>query len=302
MGYSGLAFRVRWYRRYDQPDWCPSSPVGEFSEEIYTVGSAIGLSIAQRSVMGNSQDRPHMERFAGEIKESIDAARPVVGYPDKDLNVAVAYGYEDAGGRTTFLWNAYGRSGLRVPTEQVGPWLMLLRDLGEPMGPKAALVQALTTPNWRRSRLEPWNRQPGQQASYLYGQEALRQWREDIGRADEFEPELRKKLFFVSWWCFDCLENARHAAARFLNERSRELDGQARSALAQAAGIYGQLAWKATEECFDKHAAFLGPWSGKTADDWTPEVRRREQELLAEIEAMDRNAAAEIDKALPALS
>ena len=111
-----------------------------------------------------------------------------------------------------------------------------------------------------------------------------------------------KKLFFVSWWCFDCLENARHAAARFLNDRVKELQGTARSALAQAAGIYGQMAWKATEECFDEHSVFLGPWSGKSIDDWTEAVRTREQEVLTEMEQADSQARTAIDRALAAIT
>lgn len=159
-----------------------------------------------------------------------------------------------------------------------------------------------TTSNWRRTRLEPWNRQAGQEVSYLYGPDALRQWRQDIAQAGEYSPEERKKLFFVSWWCFDCLENARHAAARFLDDRVKELQGTARSALAQAAGIYGQMAWKATEECFDEHSVFLGPWSGKTIDDWTDAVRTQEQEVLAEIEQADAQAHSAIDRALAAIT
>jgi len=300
MGYSGLAFRIRWYRRFDEPDWCPSSPVGEFSEEIETVARPIGWRMRQESEMG--KDRPAMERFAPAIRESIDAGRPVVGYPDKDLNVAVAYGYEDVDGRTTFLWNAYGRPGLRITAQEVGPWLMILEAPVEPMERTAALAQALATPNWRRTRLEPWNRQAGQNASYLYGRDAFEQWRQDIGQAGEYSLESRKKLFFVSWWCFDCLENARHTAARFLNDRAGELQGEARSTLAQAAGIYGQMAWKATEECFDKHNVFLGPWSGKTIDDWTEAVRTREQEILAEMERADSQARSAIDRALAAIT
>ena len=40
----------------------------------------------------------------------------------------------------------------------------------------------------------------------------------DIGRAHEFSIEAQKSLFFVSWWCFDCLVDARRAAATFINE------------------------------------------------------------------------------------
>jgi len=222
MGYSGLAFRVRWYRRFDQADWCPSSPVGEFSEEIRTVAGAIGWHVDQESQMG--KDQPQMNYAAPALRESIEDGRPVVGYPDSVLDVGVAYGYEEAEGRTTFLWNAYGRSGLRVPAEKVGPWLMFLRTRGKPMGPRAALMQALTTPNWRRKRLDPFQPKPGQDAAYLYGFDALRQWRNDIGQAEEFPPEQRKNLFFVSWWCFDCLVDARRG--REVSERTRRRTGR----------------------------------------------------------------------------
>ena len=246
-------------------------------------------------------ERVDMSEHADDICRSVDSGRPVVGYPDKDLNVGVAYGYEEAAASAVFLWNAYGRSALQVQAKDVGPWLLFLDAPQAAPSPAGALVQALTTPNWRRASLPAWNRKPGQDARYLCGPAALRQWREDLDLADRLSAEQRKKLFFVSWWCFDCLTDARHAAARFLNERAQELDGEARSALAQAAGIYGQWARNATEACFDKHEAFLGPWTGKTVDDWSADVRAREQAVLAEVEAMDTKAAGEIDKAVSAL-
>lgn len=299
MGASGLAFRIRWYRRFDQPDWCPSSPVGEFSEEILAVTDAIGWRIRQESRMGS--DKQDMSSCAQAICESIDAVRPVVGYPDADLNVAVCYGYERSGDETTFLWNAYGRDGLRVPASKVGPWLLFMDEPIEPMNPQAALKQALTTPNWRRSRMTSWNPKPGQDSAYLYGQGALRQWREDIGQADSFSPEQQRNLFFVSWWCFDCLVDARRSAVTFLTDHLNTVPDQARKHLAIAADSYSQLARLAGREAFEQHTCFLGPWTGRKFEDWTPEIRRREQEVLSQIEALDSGAASEIDKALLAM-
>ena len=299
MGYAGLAFRVRWYRRFDQPDWCPSSPVGEFDDEIRMVSRIVGWPMHLESEMGKAENDPHMERFATAIKESIDAGLPVVGYPDKDLNVAVAYGYEETDSDAVFLWNAYNRSELRVSAKKVGPWLLFLTDRVQPLEPMTALRKALTTPNWRRSRMNA-NR-PNQDASYLYGRGAIEQWRKDIGQADEFSPEQRSKLFFVSYWCFDSLIDARRAASRFLNEQAGKMDDEARSALAETARIYGNLAQLGAAVCFQEKAAFWGPGTGKTLEDWTPEIRKREQEILAEIEAMDSQAASQIDKALAAM-
>ena len=36
---------------------------------------------------------------------------------------------------------------------------------------------------------------------------------------------------------------------------------------------------------FERKEVFFGPWSGKSIADWTPEVRRQEQELL--LKAME---------------
>jgi hypothetical protein len=42
----------------------------------------------------------------------------------------------------------------------------------------------------------------------------------------------------------------------------------------------------------------LGPWTGKKFEDWTPEIRKREVELLTEVQKMDKEAIDEIDKAV----
>lgn len=299
MGASGLAFRVRWWRRFDQPDWCPSSPVGEFSEEIVAVADAIGWRIRQASRM--EDDNKDMSANAQAVRDSIDAGRPVVGYPDADLNTAVCYGYEQSGEETAFLWNAYGRNGHRVSPSKVGPWLLFMDEPIEPMSPRVALKQALTTPNWRRSRLQHWNPVYGDNGWYLYGRDALQQWRKDIAMAESLSVEQQAKLFFVSWWCFDCLIDARRSAAKFLGDHLATIPGEARKHLAKAVGSYSQLAGLAARESFDLKSSFLGPWTGKKLEDWTTEVRAREQEVLSQIEFLDSVAVSEIDEVLLAV-
>jgi len=242
-----------------------------------------------------------MSGCAALLRESIDAGRPVVGYPDADLNVGVCYGYEQAGNRTTFLWNGYGRDAVEIPSDKLGPWQMILQNPVAPMESSASLHRALTTPNWRRSRLPHWDTNRVGDSVYLYGSNALRQWREDIGHADQWTDEQRKKLLFVSWWCFDCLVDARRAAAQFLNDRAQESEGDLRAALTEAAQIHGQTARKAADACFRQHEAFLGPWTGKTVDDWTPDVRDRERAILSEVEESDRRATAVLDRAVALL-
>jgi len=163
-------------------------------------------------------------------------------------------------------------------------------------------MQSSTTPNWRRSRLAPWNAKPGQDAACLYGPDALRQWREDIAQAEQFSLAQRQKVFFVSWWCFDCLVDARRSAAAFLTDHLDLVPEAARPHLARAADAYRQLVRLGTQECFEQRNVFLGLSSGKKREDWTPQVRRREQEVLFQVRALDSTAIGEIDKALSALT
>lgn len=300
MGYSGLAFRVRWFRRYDEPGWCPSSSVGEFSEEIMQLAQMIGWRVHQESRM--DQTDQDMSGCTDLLRESIDAGRPVVGYPDTDLNVGVCYGYEEQDGDLTgFLWNRYGKDAVQIPPDKLGPWQLILQHATPPQEAALSLHRALTTSNWRRAHLPFQRLKPQVDAVYHYGARALKQWREDLDLVDQLTDEQREQLFFVSWWCFDCLVDARHAAAKFLNDRAQECVGDLRATLAQAAEIHGQTARKAGDLSFGKHQAFLGPWTGKTTDDWTPEVREHEQALLAEVEDSDRRAISALDQAVALL-
>ena len=71
MGYTGLAFRVRWYRGKIGDRWCPSSPVGEFPQEMEAVQNAIGWQFRAEVLL--DEETPDMSRFKGDIVASIDA-------------------------------------------------------------------------------------------------------------------------------------------------------------------------------------------------------------------------------------
>ena len=297
MGYSGLAFRVRWYRRQDKPGWCPSSPVGEFPDEIAAVAKATGWQFHYESKMG--QDHADMTEFAPAIAESIDAGLPVVGYPD-NLDVSVAYGYQGTGKKREFLWRGYhwGAKEHALAATKTGPWVMFLGEHKRPLSRRKALIEALTTPNWRREFL-PSSNPKGVPARYLYGDDALSSWSDDIGRAGTFDEEQRKSLFFVNWWCFTALCDARSAASQFCKDHAGEFKGEGRAALLRAAAVFEVEAGR-LGKVFGAKNAFLGPWSGKSIKDWTPAVRKREQKILAEIRTLEADAIAEIDKALAA--
>jgi hypothetical protein len=226
-----------------------------------------------------------MERYAPEMKASIDAGRPVVGY-GRNLDVGVCYGYEDGG--KTFLWRDYhqGRKIVHLPAEKTGPLLMFLERHVEPPSDRDRLLQSLriAVGNWGREA------QPKEEGYYyLYGQDAMEAWRRDLGDHDSFTEEQHKSLFFVSWWNFGALADARAQAATFLMALAPALEGESREAVEKAAAVYGREAGMLAGAFREKNA-FLGPWSGKGIGDWTPEVRQREQEMLAEAQSLEAQA------------
>ncbi|MBN1342852.1 MAG: M48 family metalloprotease [Phycisphaerae bacterium] len=290
MGLTGLAFRVRWYRGRTGQRWCPSSPVGEFPEEISAIQNATGWRFHLENQLG--QTTPNMEPFAPAIKDAIDAGTPVLAYGTK-LNMATVYGYE-AGGQT-FLLRDYvqGESPLRLHRSKIGPMLIFLREHVSPMDRREALVEALSTAarNWRREAVQ------SEKGEYLYGDAALAAWVDDLGKADGIKQDERENLFFVSWWNYNCLADVRRAAGVFLKDGAALLQEEGAESLKRAASLYEKES-ELLGAVFGRKDAFLGPWSGKTIQDWSAPARKREQEILSEARKIEAAAIAEIEKAL----
>ena len=293
MGCSGMAFRVRWQHRNRPEDgWCPSCTVGEFPEETEAVSRATGWQF--RHVTHFDDPAPDMARYAPEIVAAIDAGRPVVGYPDH-WNVAVVHGYEDGG--KAFLWRDYVKPGpsTRLPADQTGRWLMFLEAHTGPPAEREAVAEALrlAVRHWRRGR------GPGPQDSYLYGDAAYAQWIADLGATAGFLEEQRGAVFFLGWWSFSTLLDARLAATAFLRDHLGALGEEARRELQRALDTYEREV-ALLQRPFREGGAFLGAWSGKSLEHWTPEVREREQQVLREARGLEAEAVTHLEAALQA--
>ena len=291
MGYSALAFRVRWGPR--ERGWCPSVPVGEFPEERDLVSRLTGWQFKNISEMDNEAD-PRMERYSDDLAASLDRGMPVVGYADrKDLNCAAAYGYEQAGGQRTFLWHNYwGAEGNRVVEHEVGPWVLMPERFTDPGTEQSRLIEVL------KIMVAHWEREakPTQDAYYyLYGRHALEAWIADIESVDGLDTQKRQSLFFANWWCYSTLADARSSAAKFLHAHSVAFEGEAGKALRHAAAIYEKQAALLGRPLQAKDS-FLGPWSGKKIDDWSEAVRKREIDLLGQTMTLEAQAIAAIKK------
>jgi len=299
MGYTGLAFRTRWYRRLDTPGWCPSSAVGEMGPEIRKTEAATGWRFELIHRM-EREDDPHMEDFSEQMASAIESGLPVVGYSNRRiLDCAVAHGCERRSDGIYFLWQGYNedQSGWKHEKE-TGPQQLIITEHDSPADERVSLRRAFTE-DWRQRALPANNPAKDVEAEYRYGAHALETWADDLAHHDDFTEEQRGKLFFVSWFAHSTLICARAAAARFLTQHAQTAQGDVADALRRAATLYGETS--ALVKKAQKEGAFGLPFGPQARDKWTPQARQLEIETLQSVQQRDATAERELDLALKAL-
>jgi len=296
MGYSGLAFRTRWFQGSEEWDVCPSSPVGEFPEEMKAVSRATGWPIWSGNRLGEDEDKS-MAPYWQEIVTSIDDGRPLLAY-NQQMDVGIVHGYVEDGNRIIgWDYHHQGDEPLDLPIDKMGPWIAFLDDNLKPQPPKDAFLDALRTAvaNFRRDTFDKTR----PRGDYRYGSAALSAWAADIEHASADQGDFYGKLFFVSWWTFSSLFDARRVAPIFLRDHAGLLPGDAGALVVEAACIYDDelpLLMRA----FAQRDVFLGGWSGKSIADWTPEVRQNEHDLLVKAASIEERAIKLLDQAVHA--
>lgn len=292
MGWSGLAFRVRWYHGDTGRRWCPSSPVGESAEEVAMLRHAIGWELPIESRLEEAERS--MADYASTIAHEIRAGRPMLAY-EPQLNVATIFGFEDEGRILLLRDYMSDEPQLRLPIAKLGPFLCFLGDHTEALHPHDALVAGirLAVENWHRSHAST------RAGRYWFGRAALLKWREDLQHGETFESEQRKLLFFVDWWTFDSLADARSAADRFLRRNAEYFLGSQHRHLLQAAALYNEEA-RLLRSILSEKQAFLGPWTGKGFEHWTSGTRQREMSILNQVLSLETAAVGELENLLDA--
>jgi hypothetical protein len=294
MGLSGLAFRIRWYEGKEEVKWRASSPIGEGPESFAALRKATGWSL--KLLEPSPKNPSETERFRRDIRAAIDGGQPVVAYGENGLDMGVIYGYEE-GGRTYLIHDYYAAGKpVKLASSKLEPFVLLPGVHSVPPSRKDAFAESLriAVKNWRRSGL------PQGEGAYLYGDAAYSGWIEALKQAPSLEEEERKNFFHASWWTFDSLFDARSAGLRYLRSHVDSLPESAREPVRQAISLY-EKEIQALSATFMEKNVFLGPWTGKTLSDWTPEVRERERKLLAQARGLDGAATEALETALAAL-
>jgi RNA polymerase sigma-70 factor (ECF subfamily) len=288
LGFTGLAFRTRWFCGDDGARWCPSCAVGEMEEEIAAVEKATGWPLRVHFLQGD--DVANVEQTRTDIVKSIDEGRAVLAY-EPELNMDVVYGYEQGGKMLLLRDYAKGEEPLRLSPSKLGFLMLFIGDRGEAMSRREAIIESLriAARNWRRER---GHAGPGE---YWYGRAALEHWMADIEGAEELSEEDLDQLRSVTWWNFTTIHDARKTAVTYLREIAEELGGEAVEALGRAADIYAEEV-----KLFDAAAAEPQVFIG-SAEGWTDDAGRREREVLTRAIELEEKAIAEIERVLEQL-
>jgi RNA polymerase sigma-70 factor (ECF subfamily) len=274
LGFSGLAFRARWWSKPEPPRWCPSSAVGEMEEEALAVEKATGWTLRYDFV--RPDDALQVEKLTGRFVGSINCGKPALAY-DAGLVMGVVYGYE-GGGKTLFMRGYSSAEPLKLAPAKLGSLTLFIGEQKQAPPAGEAFVESLrmAVRNWKRER---FSEGPGE---YWYGSAAMDRWIADLSKWDEYSEEERSTLARANGFCWETLVDARKAAVTYLTEHAAELEGEARAALERAAATYRQLV-----------ALFA-------TGDWE-KGREQQIELLSESRKLDSAAIAELEKALAML-
>jgi hypothetical protein len=299
MGYSGLAFRTRWFHNSEHAEtpwgtqrWHPVSPHGEGPDEIAALTRATGWQL-RREELPKDRNDPAYQHLVTDLVLSLDAGLPAVIGLNTDL--ATVYGYH--------IWsmNLILRDYQRPEQEDVrtqandagfqSPVIFLDRH-EEPLEPPEALLASI------RLAVRNATREPSD--GFMYGPAALRTWRDDLLGHDTYTDDERNLLFLANWWSLMHLVDAREAAVAFLEGNADLLTGDSRAALVRALDGYRQEA-RLLRDFADEHLDFIQWYGGtKQASDWDEDTRQAQAELLAKAAELEGEAAKAFEEVLAA--
>ena len=298
-GYSGLAFRTRWFHNpageetpWGALRWHPVSPHGEQPEELAALGRATGWKLRREELPADPND-VNRQRLITDAVLAVNDGRPVVvGY---NTDLGVVYGYHIWSGNL-FLrdYQRGDQPELRIPNEDpnLQSPFVFLDGHDEPLPEREALLDSL------RIAVRNGRREPAEH--FRYGLDALAAWRDDLGGYDGYTEGERELLYLCNWWSVMHLADARRAAVVFLEAHAELLGLAAQGPLIRGLDLYREEA-DLLARFAEEHAGFIMWWGGAAGvADWDEASRQRQQEVLGQARDLEEQALAALDEALMA--
>jgi hypothetical protein len=304
---SGMAFRTRWYDGENGPTGCPCAPVGETPDVKRRFPAATGWHFDEYAADG--WDKPPMQAARQAVVRSIDAGRPVP-VVDRHLNSVVAYGYVEGG--EVLLIKTLVDGDYACPLSELGqnPSLAHVLVGPEELPPLPQVFKAAVS-----DAAERWHRVKSEfnPDRLKNGRAALQAWIRGLEQHEALATKVDPgKLLFYHLWALKHLWDARRAAANFIRTHAAVFPS-AQEALLEAAGHYQREA-DLVGAAYDDESTYIGSFedlgaiiggSGYEDTDaslWTPEMRRRERQLLEQCLDLEHKAVEAMRGALPQMT
>lgn len=290
MGYSGLAFRTRWFHNPDRAQtpygsgpWHPVSPHGEQAEVLEAISAATGWLFRLETFA--PEDRLRRDQLTTDLVLSVYSGLPVVvGYR---TDLGVAHGYH--------IWSmnyllrhqqAPDETPWRIPYTDEGihgPFIFPAGNHREQADGREAFTASL------RIALQNQQERPAE-GPFLFGEAAQTAWRQALASADTLSPEDRGLLFMVNQWTLLHLWDARRAAAAYLEGHRSLVDGAAQPQLDTAIEAYRREA-DLLDAFLQDHRELVAWWGGQQGvEGWTAEVRAAQLELMEQAAGHEARA------------
>ena len=285
MGTSGSAFRLQLHKK-----WCPSSPHSFCGFETVR-GAMAALPYKVQPYEVKKDDVENVKKTRQAVIDSINRGWPCVYGSEED---GLILGYQSSG--QEWLCNHPYKPNVWRPkeysVEKDWPWgVGVYTEKKEP------------PPDRRKCAIETIKlaiklANTDQAGDYFCGYNAWETWINRL-RDDELfaktDQESLRTMMHGNAWIYENLIDARKCAAEYLDNIRGEFEGAA-DHIAKAASLYRGLADKL--RAGRGNAPFPHQHGGKP---WSQEMRHAQANVLEEGLALERQAIAEIQKALEVL-
>ena len=259
-------------------------PWTEFTER--SIGWRMRYEIRMKPSIDDTND---MSDNLDQITASIDAGLPVLGY-FKAWDVGIAYGYEGTKLLVRDYWikDEAGQIDIKECRGLFGFFEQREPVPTQIQSARFALAEAVSRWSHPADRFV----RNGEDGAFHYGGDAYDRWTDLLARADTLTPAQQKSLLHVNYWTFISLHDARQKAAPYLRSIV-ELFPDSKDSLAHAAGLFQQIG-EITGQVIHDGEIFPAFYQPDAMTKWTPDVRRREIELLKVVRALDQQAIASL--------
>jgi hypothetical protein len=282
MAASGAAFRVQ----MAEGMLCPSSPHAACGFDCAKLAlQAWGHEISWLPTGEGHESEREVARVS--ILESIERGVPVL-YEHEESSLIV--GYTDK----NLLLRSYSARQPGYDEMETWPWFVgIASEAGSRPERRQVISDSL--------RLATQLFETPKVDRYTCGRAAYRHWADLLTNEAAFQKMTNQECFGAALGnahTFDCLADARGAAANFLAGVADNLALEVQRALRGAAEDYGDL-----ENTLREQRKELAPYPWELPDvrAWPAELRQREAEALAEIADRDAKAIHRLERAIVAL-